>query len=78
MKMPLMTTCVILLLVAACAPYKISHPNKTAAEQAADQYDCETLALQKTRAQGFGNNPIIVGDNTRDCMARKYGYTISR
>lgn len=79
MKIALYVTCLsTILLVTACTPYKIYHPNKSAAEQAADKYDCEQLALQKTRAQGYGNNPLIVGDNERDCMTRKYGYTISR
>lgn len=64
------------LSVAACAPTVYNHPSKTQADYNRDLYDCEQSASAKTRNDGFGNNPLITGDNIRDCMVRKYGYSI--
>lgn len=75
-----MLRCVVaigaVLSVAACAPTVYSHPGKTQADYNRDMYDCEQLASAKTRNDGFGNNPLIAGQNIRECMVRKYGYSI--
>ena len=50
------------------------HDYKSTADFEQDKYECETIAYSRSAAQGYGSNPFIVMDATKECLERKYGW----
>lgn len=71
------TLLLFIALIAGCAgPTYYVHNTKGPGQFAADRYDCENIAAQRTANYGssFAGNPLIIADEMKKCLTLKYGW----